>query len=375
MTPNEQPERSVGHMDHKTQRPIESDAAAEPEADVGATRRQMIRRGGAAAGVLGAAGLLAACGSDSSSSKASKQATTTGSSKKLRIVTVWIGVPGAPFFVTTKNGALQAGKDMSDVLTSEYRETTSGQIDINELNRLFDTVVASKPDGIATFVIDPVAQKPHIEAAMKAGIPVILEVSGVKYYKQFGAIGFFGADNKAGSSAAAQRMKAEGVTNALVINGNPENPDVTDRYIGFKTAFEAGGGKIRQVPVRESDITGMEARIKAALLSTPGVNGVYSLGADSGNAALAAVQKANMTSKVKLANWDLSAPVLKAVAAGQILFAQDQQPFLDTYSSVVALYLYKKYGVVPVAPVVNGPSFITKDDAEQVIQLAAQGLR
>jgi simple sugar transport system substrate-binding protein len=68
--------------------------------------------------------------------------------------------------------------------------------------------------------------------------------------------------------------------------------------------------------------------------------------------------------------------VLEAVRDGEMLFATDQQQFLQGYLPVVLLTNYAQYGVRPInVEMPTGPAFITQDNAQEVIDLSEQGVR
>src|SRR6185295_16271631 len=73
--------------------------------------------------------------------------------------------------------------------------------------------------------------------------------------------------------------------------------------------------------------------------------------------------------QAKLATFDLNADVAKAVQDGKILFAVDQQPYLQGYIAVVMLTQYKaNLNVLGGGlPVLTGPNLITKDNAAAVL--------
>ena len=92
---------------------------------------------------------------------------------------------------------------------------------------------------------------------------------------------------------------------------------------------------------------------------------------------LAAIKDLGKAGEIKLATFDLSPEVLDAIAAGDMLFAVDQQQYLQGYLAVIAMYLYAT-NLNPVGgglPVLTGPGFVTKDNAAQVKDLAANGTR
>ena len=68
---------------------------------------------------------------------------------------------------------------------------------------------------------------------------------------------------------------------------------------------------------------------------------------------------------------------MKDIEAGKILFAVDQQQYLQGYLPVVFLTLYDRNAntVGGGLPVLTGPGFVTKDNASQVASLAEAGTR
>lgn len=69
---------------------------------------------------------------------------------------------------------------------------------------------------------------------------------------------------------------------------------------------------------------------------------------------------------------------MKAVQSGSVEFAVDQQPYLQGYLAVDALWLYKTNGNVSgggTAPVLTGPAFVTKENVGIVAEFAQHGTR
>jgi simple sugar transport system substrate-binding protein len=58
-----------------------------------------------------------------------------------------------------------------------------------------------------------------------------------------------------------------------------------------------------------------------------------------------------------------------------MLFAMDQQQYLQGYLPIISLALYNRYGLKPTNNIQTGPNFITQENAEQVIELTQQGYR
>ena len=81
--------------------------------------------------------------------------------------------------------------------------------------------------------------------------------------------------------------------------------------------------------------------------------------------------------RAKLATFDLSPEILEAVKDGRMLFAVDQQAYLQGYMPIVMLTQRIRYGLFPSMgqTVSTGPSFVTKDNAALALRTSARGLR
>ena len=78
-----------------------------------------------------------------------------------------------------------------------------------------------------------------------------------------------------------------------------------------------------------------------------------------------------------MATFDLSEDVIKDIQAGTILFAVDQQPYVQGFLGVTGLYLKSINGndIGGGQPINSGPAFITKDNADAVLKYAKNGTR
>jgi simple sugar transport system substrate-binding protein len=82
-------------------------------------------------------------------------------------------------------------------------------------------------------------------------------------------------------------------------------------------------------------------------------------------------------SEATLATFDLNGDVVEAIEAGEILFAIDQQQYLQGYLPISFLKLYaENLNIVGGGrPVLTGPGFVTADNAADVADLADAGTR
>ena len=84
-----------------------------------------------------------------------------------------------------------------------------------------------------------------------------------------------------------------------------------------------------------------------------------------------------LDASVKIGTFDLGPDVLKAVEAGEIGFAVDQQAYLQGYLPIEMLALKARYGIFPSEGdvVATGPHFVTRGDAAQALELSERSIR
>ena len=276
------------------------------------------------------------------------------------------GAAGDTFWDVVKKGSEQAGKDEGVKVNYQSDGDPAKQ------SQLIDAAVNEKVDGLVVSMANPDALKASIEKAVAAGIPVITINSGQAQSATFGALAHVGQDETIAGQGAGEKMKAAGVTNALCVIQEAGNVGLEQRCAGFKQGL---GGKVTNVQVQNSDPAGAQSIIKAKLQSDTSINGVLTLGPVIGKAAIQALADAG--SKAKLATFDLNADVTQAIAAGKMLFAVDQQQYVQGYLPIVMLTLYKANlnTVGGGHPVLTGPGYVTKDNAAKIQDLAKAGTR
>src|SRR5690606_33512808 len=141
-------------------------------------------------------------------------------------------------------------------------------------------------------------------------------------------------------------------------------------------AMTAAGGTVEVLAVDLANPTDSQQRISAALTSNPNVNGILTLGPTGAAPALAALRADNKLGSVQLATFDLSPEVLEALNAGEMLFAIDQQQYLQGYLPIVLLTLYQtNLNTIANDVLMTGPGFVTSENASRVIELSRAGTR
>jgi simple sugar transport system substrate-binding protein len=289
-----------------------------------------------------------------------------------RIVFITHGQASDPFWTVVKKGLNDAAKETGTAVS--YR--APDKFSIERMKRFLQAAIADKPDGLVVSLPDVDALRPLIEKAVAADIPTITINSGSDRFKSLGVLAHIGQPEYEAGVESGKRMAAAGVRRALCVNQEAGNGGLDERCRGFEAGLRKSGGTSRAVPVPLQNPGTAQRRIAEAIASGP-VDGILTLGPGIAQPALSAITASGMASKVTLATFDHSAEVLAAVRDGKMLFAVDQQPYLQGFLPVILLAQQARLKVFPGMRrlIPTGPKFVTSADAAEVIQLSAEGYR
>jgi simple sugar transport system substrate-binding protein len=192
---------------------------------------------------------------------------------------------------------------------------------------------------------------------------VISANSGSDVYQSLGILTHVGQNEEIAGQKAGELMKAAGVTNALCVNQEVGNAGLDARCKGFATGL---GGKSTVLAVQLTDQTTAQQKISGAIQADPSINGVMALGPTGAAPTIKALAG---NTKVKVATFDLSKDVLDAIKGGTMLFAVDQQQWLQGYLPVDFLVYFHLYGLLPGGgqPILTGPGIVDKSNVDTVI--------
>ncbi len=296
----------------------------------------------------------------------------TAQEDDLHFVIVSHGQAADPFWSVVQQGSAQAAEDMG--VTVDYQAPTT--FDMVAMSQLIDAAVATEPDGLVVSIPDGEALTPAIQGALDAGIPVISINSGYETSQQLGLMTHVGQTEYDAGLGGGQRMAEEGVTNAICLIHEAGNAGLEERCAGFEEGITAAGGTVEQLVVDLNNPTEAQQRIDAALTENPDINGIMALGPAGATPAIMAVQDASLTDTVKIATFDLSPEVLTGIQDGTVLFAIDQQQYMQGYLPIVFLTLYQRNGnTVAQDIVMTGPGFVDASNVDQVVDLTEAGTR
>ena len=326
------------------------------------------------AGVAAALSLWACGGGGGTADRGAPRGDHGGPDRgSVRIVLVSHGQTSDPFWSVVANGAGDAARDMGVRL--EYQAPTS--FDMVRMSQLIDAAVASRPSALAISVPDPDALAASIKSAIDAGIPAISVNSGDAAWQRLGFLGHIGQTEYESGVAAGERLAAAGAKRVLCVNHEVGNVSLDTRCHGLADGLAKQGATMQVLGVSLADPEDAAQRVRSALSRDTAIDGMLMLGPGGAAPALTALRETNRLGKIAVATFDLTPEVLAAVRDGQLLFAIDQQPYLQGYLTVVLLTKYLETRALPGGGQIirTGPSFVTKENATDVIALAERGLR
>ncbi|GAB2489694.1 substrate-binding domain-containing protein [Luteococcus sediminum] len=317
--------------------------------------------------VLAALVLLASgCSATGGRAAAERSASAGGcTSTTMTVTMVTHSAPGDDFWDLVRKGAEDAAR--KDCIKLEYQAHPEGA----EQAALVNAAVDKGVDGIATTLSKPDQMSGAVRNAVKAGIPVAAMNGGVDQWQRMGAIGFFGQEDRVAGQKTGEKLKTEGARKVLCILHEQGNVGNESRCAGVKEVLPS----TQTLYVTGTDIADVQTKVTAKLQEDKEIDTVLGLKASVALTAVSSVKEAG--SKAKVATFDTNAELVKAIKDGSISFAVDQQPYLQGYLAVDALWLHKTNGntIGGGNPVFTGPAFVDRSNADQIEAFAKAGKR
>ena len=333
------------------------------EEDTPRSRLAAITRRSALLG--GAAGLvstmIAACGGDGNEPAPSEAASGSPASgifkadKQLKFVFV-NHVTTNPFFVPTRYGA----EDACKLLGCSYQWTGSETSNVGEMVNAFNTAITGGADGIAVCLVDAKAFNQPTDAALKAKIPVLAYNADEPANSR---LAYIGQDLFVSGQEMGKRI-AELVPSgdvALFI-ATPGQSNIQPRIDGARQVLKGHPDIKPHVIATGAALPAELSTIQAYAEGHPETKGYFAVDAGSTQGLAQTIQKQKLrTEDVKGGGYDLTPITQNLLAADQIDFTIDQQPYLQGFLPVLELFLYQASGTLSgIADVNTGLKFLDK---------------
>lgn len=327
------------------------------------SRRRLLAGTGLASASLAASALLAACSKEPAAGGGAVGNFPT--TPKWKFVFV-CHVTTNPFFTPTQYGASDAAK----LLGVDFQWTGSVNSVVAEMVDATNTAVTGKADGLALAVVDKAAFRAPVDRALDAGIPVVsYNADGARDDPGTNRLAYIGQGLYESGYALGQRAltKIDSGDVAGFI-ATPGQLNIQPRIDGAQQAFKDSGKPINFTAVAtNADVTQGLSIIDAYVQGHPSLAGLLAVDAGSTQSVGQTVAKYKLRDKgLKVAGgFDLVPETLNSVKAGDLDYTIDQQPYLQGFLPMLALYFYKVSGGLLFPCQTNtGLLFVTKDNVD-----------
>ena len=279
------------------------------------------------------------------------------------------GVAGDAFYVTMGCGVAAAAAKDGATITTQGGAKWDATIQMPVL----DSVIASKPDAILIAPNDKTALQKPIEAAIAAGIKVVLVDTTVDNAAP--AVAEIASDNYGGGAAAFAAVKqlAPKGGKVLVVSTSPGVSSVDARVNGFADAANKDK-KFNYIGVQYSNNEPAIAQriVTAALSKNKDIVAVFATNLFSAQGVAAGIKQAGKAGKVKIVGFDAGSDQVKALKTGVVQALIAQQPATIGSKGVDAAVAALQGKTVSPHKVQTGFTILTMKNINTAAGLAAQ---
>lgn len=328
---------------------------------LGTKWHQVTRRAALTGGAAGLAALaLEACGgSSSSSSTASAAGGGSGASAifgggggyKFTLVN---HVTTNPFFTPTQSGAADACK----LLGCTYQWTGSQNSVVGEMVSSFNSAVSAGVDGIGISLVDLHAFNAPVAKALAAKVPVVAYNADAAGNPRLSYVGqdLYVSGQEMGSHIASLVPSGD----VALFIATPGALNIQPRIDGALSTLKKNSAIKTHVVPTGAALPQELSTIDSYATAHPSTKGLFAVDGGSTQSVAQVIKKHNLSS-VKGGGYDLTPITQQLLAAGQIEFTIDQQPYLQGFLPILQLYMYKvSQSLTGIADVNTGLKFLDK---------------
>ena len=273
------------------------------------------------------------------------------------------GVIGDNFYITMDCGARAKAEALGNVAID-----TQGpeRFDQTLQTPILNAVVQSKPDAIMMAPNDFKGMIAPIQAAIDAGIPVLLVDTTIDSDIQLGDVA---TDNVEGGRLAARGLAEQigGKGKVFVVNTIPGISTTDQREQGFREAIEQEFPDIEYLGQEFSNNDSNVAAqiVSARLQSDPDLAGIFGTNLFAAQGGAAALRQQNLQGKVKMVGFDAGPTQVQDLKSETVDLLIAQHPGDIGEIAVGLLHDYLANGTAPdPKDLVTGATIVTRDNID-----------
>jgi simple sugar transport system substrate-binding protein len=227
----------------------------------------------------------------------------------------------------------------------------------------FNSAISAKVDGIAVAIVDAKAFNGPIKKALDAGIPVVGYNADAP---DSGRLAYIGQDLFVSGQEMGKRIiDLVGSGDVALFIATPGQANIQPRIDGAIDALKKSS--ITQHTIATGAALPKELSvIDAYWLGHKDTKGMFAVDAGSTQGVAQVIKKYKLRDKgVKGGGYDLLQPTMELLAADQIDFTIDQQPYLQGFYPVLQLFMYKaSQQLTGISDVNTGLKFLDKESVK-----------
>ena len=269
--------------------------------------------------------------------------TASGSGSPTAVIGVSLLTRTHPFYQDLEAGLREAAAEHGYELLVQ-----AGEFDVAKQKDQLENFIVRRVNAIIVCPCDSKSIGTSVAAANDAGIPVFTaDIAVLAEGPQ--VVCHVASDNVAGGRLAAEAMTlALGGSGKVAVIDHPEVESVIQRVRGFEEGLASQTGM--EVVAKLSGRGMKDAAFRTAediLQAHPDLDGIFGINDDSALGALAAVEKAGRSGRVKIVGFDAVPEARAAIRDGKIYADVIQQPRLIGRTTIGAIADYMAGHPVP----------------------------
>ena len=283
------------------------------------------------------------------------------------ITLVFFSSPGNPFWTKVICGAREMGEKLNCRVDIQFAHN-----DPAKQNDIIETAISNKVDGIGIVLNNDEAYDDTVKKARAAGIGVVsFNNDDSKAAEGNPRMAYIGMDYVKGGEIIAKKLVDEAHLKAgdhvVCPVEHPEAVYAVCRYTGVSRILNANGITSEVLNTGNASLEESLNRLTQYLLGHKDTDAVLAMGGMPMEVAPQAIADASL--KIPSAGFDLTPQIVRNIIDDKSIATIDQQPFYQGAFTVMQLYYFKKYGLMP-CEINTGQALVEKNNASAVLELS-----
>lgn len=290
------------------------------------------------------------------------------------------GSPTDPYWARVIMGMENA----ADLLTKGTEDTVNATYvapDSYSISKFIDaisSVVTMNPDGLIVSLPSPQGEDEVLRDAVKRGIPLIAidmpdpRPSNERIPYLFCTTAAASMYDYGAGGAKKMLTVCDNPTRAVVLIHEPGNVGLEQQTQGFLDVMAAAGVPGDKLLTGQDATQGVEI-VRSYFAKHPETDVLFTMGPKANLQAITYLKESGKAGKIDVGFKDIDELTLSAISEGIAHFTMTSQQYYKGYLSIILMYLYKTYGLIPTVDVLaTGANFVDKTNLEEVRKFVEQ---